>query len=108
MVLLPKKYILVQRRKEVSGSMEKPPKKYPSLKEVAPVTLVAYIKIKISLQDPCPLHWLQKEMFRGFILVEKYKLDSLKKYVLNEISASLIEFKVEIEMIKDLPVELVK
>jgi len=39
MVLLPKKYILVQRRKEVSGSMEKAPKKYPSLKEVAPVTL---------------------------------------------------------------------
>jgi len=39
MVSLPKKYILVQRRKEVSGSMEKAPKKYPSLKEVAPVTL---------------------------------------------------------------------
>ena len=42
MVLLPKKYILVQRRKEVSGSMEKAPKKYPSLKEVAPVTLAIF------------------------------------------------------------------
>ena len=71
-------------------------------------SIETYIKRKISLQDPCPLHWLQKEMFRGFILVEKYQLDSLKKYVLNEISASLIEFKVEIEMIQDLPVELVK
>ena len=71
-------------------------------------SIETYIKRKISLQDPCPLHWLQKEMFRGFILVEKYQLDSLKKYVLNEISASLVEFKVEIEMIQDLPVELVK
>ena len=40
--------------------------------------------------------------------MEKYRLDSLKKYVLNEISASLVEFKVKIEMIQDLPVELVK
>ena len=71
-------------------------------------SIETYIKTKISLQDPCPLHWLQKEMFRGFILVEKYQLDSLKKYVLNEISASLVEFKVDIEMIQDLPVELVK
>ena len=72
-------------------------------------SIETYIKTKISLQDPCPLHWLQKEMFRGFILVEKYQLVSLKKYVLNEISASLVEFKVDdIEMIQDLPIELVK
>ena len=41
-----------QRRKEVSGSMEKAPMKYSSLKEVSLVTLVlCFSKMKISLKD---------------------------------------------------------